>query len=945
MMSNIEQILSFDKENLLDILHYMVKEALRITRLTSARVYMEDMREGALVCLYTPEGEMERRGARIPIQRRENPLVRCFLESQTIIKASLGSSADDLHSEWYSEKNITRAAVFPLTDGSHAIGVLALDYHDEAIEVLRSGQKDEVTRIMKRIMPTLTKAHKFHQRIMLNRHLDRSRMRDTARILLKGAFELDPLLDMVSVLVSAQSPVPEALKNERGGYLEVLAAASRDPSDLPIYETLERISLLEGKSLLSRLVMQRDDDIILRPGTSKVLFFGDLLSEKFERQDVFNRLALRTLLMIPVPAREGGIICVVNYFTKKPHRFTDSELKLLSSHARAVGEGIGDSGAEHFEIRVLAEIEQLLAEDEPLPDFLNKVVTRAAELVGADSGSIALVRERDQERWLIVEGEDGNLVGAKSRDWRKAHIPELRVGGEDLPREQRSLTGYVAYTGKPYLCPDTEAETGREGFYVSLDERVRSELAVPIMLGENVIGVVSLDSYVENYFTPEHQRIMLLISRLIATRIADHLKITELKQKVARMKKEVSYKDPGVESYLLGNIIGKSDASRQLVDRISRLAPPLTNRLLNWSLGGEKELELGLPTLLITGETGSGKEFVFNNLYNLLNESYREHRGTGSVLPIRKTNIAAFSGELTYTELFGHRKGAYTGAYADRVGILEEADGGIVFLDEIGDADVKTQVQLLRFLDTGEFSRLGETRMRRSRVILVAATNRELIQEINQGSFREDLYHRLSEMILKVPSLSERREDIPDLARHFLGRLYARHSIRQEAPLLTTEAASFLSSLHYPGNIRQLVTVLQGALFESDSGEVGIEEIQSFLALTEEGKKESAMDAADLYGKIRRAEGDFWNLIHIPFMDREITRRTVLEIYGFALAEGGGVREAAGLLRAIRKNREGEKADLTRFRNFMYKTVGLGKDEIKKRESDTGKREDRSDLQ
>jgi transcriptional regulator with GAF, ATPase, and Fis domain len=926
-MSYVDQILSFDKENLLDILHYLVREALRVTKLTSARVYMEDMREGVLDCLYTPEGELERKGARIPIQHRENPIVRCFLESQTTVDASLDSSADDLHSEWYSERSITRAAVFPMIDGNHAIGVLVLDIRDEKTEVLRAGQRDEVLRVLKRIMPILSKAHKFNQRIMLNRHLDRSRMRDTARILLKGAFELDPLLDMVSVLVSAQSPVPEALKNERGGYMEVLAAASRDPSDLPVYETLERISLLEGKSLLSRLVMQKEDLIILRPGAPKVLFFEDLFSERFERQDVFNRLALRTLLMIPVTAREGGVICVVNYFTKKPHRFTDSELKLLSSHARAVGEGIGDSGAEHFEIRVLAEIEQLLAEDEPLPNFLNRVVTRAAELVGADSGSIALVRERDQERWLVVEGEDGHLVGAKSRDWRKAHIPDLRVGGEELPREQRSLTGYVAYTGKPYLCPDTEAENGREGFYISLDERVRSELAVAIKVGETVLGVISLDSYVEGYFTLEHQRIMLLISRLIATRIADHLKITELQQKVARMKKEVSYKDPGVESYLLGNIIGKSDASRKLVDRISRLAPPLTNRLLNWSLGGEKELELGLPTLLITGETGSGKEFVFNNFYNLLNESYRDRGGSGSVLPIRKTNIAAFSGELTYTELFGHRKGAYTGAYADRIGMLEEADGGIVFLDEIGDADLKTQVQLLRFLDTGEFSRLGETRMRRSRVILVAATNRDLTHEISHGSFREDLYHRLSEMILKVPSLSERREDIPDLARHFLGRLYARYSIRQEAPLLTSEAASFLSSLEYPGNIRQLVTILQGALFESDSGEVGVGEIQSFLTMTGESRKEPARDSAALYGKIRRAEGNFWNLVHVPYMAREITRRTVLEVYQFALTEGGGVRGAAILLGALQKSGEDEESDLTRFRNFMYKTVGLGKNE------------------
>ncbi len=924
-MSYLDRILSFEKENLLDILHYMVKEILRVTKMEDARVYLEDMREGALICFYTPEGELERRGARIPIQHRENPLVRCFLESQTMIDALPLPGDDDLHAEWYFEKGITRSAVFPIMEGNHAIGVIVLDFHGENIWHLRARQREDVHGILKRTMPVLSGAHRFNQRIMLNRHLDRSRIQNTARILLQGAFELDPALDIISVLVSAQSPVPEALKNERGGYMEVLAAVSREPSDLPVYETLERISLLEGKSLLSRLVMQKNETVLPRPGAGRFLFFEDLLSENFERRDVFNRLALRTLLMIPVQYGESDIACVVNYFTKTPHGYTDSELNLLVSHAGAVGEGIRNTGVEHFEIRVLAEIEELLAQDDPLPDFLNKVVARAVELVGADGGSIALVRERDRERWLVVEEPDGHLVGAKSRDWRKAHIPDLQVGGEELPREERSLTGYVAFTARPYLSQDTEAESLKGGFYKSLGKDVRSELAVPIMLGENVIGVINLDHSAKNFFTLEHQRIILLISRLITTRIADHTKITELQQKVARMKKEVSYKDPGVGSYLLGNIIGKSDVSRRLVSRISRLAPPLTNRLLNWNLGKEKDLELGLPTLLVTGETGSGKEFVFNNLYSLLNESFRDRGGSGGELPIRKTNIAAFSGELTYTELFGHRKGAYTGAHADRTGILEEADGGIVFLDEIGDADLKTQVQLLRFLDTGEFSRLGETRVRRSRVVLVAATNRDLTREIRNGAFREDLYHRLSEMILKVPSLGERREDIPDLARHFLGRLHARYSLSREVPQLTAEAASILAGLQYPGNIRQLVTVLQGALFESETGEVGGQEVRRFLAETGETGEASPTDPSALFGRIRRGDGDFWDTIHAPFMERDITRSTVLEVYGFALAEGGGVREAARLLRALPEDKKNQNLELTRFRNFMYKTVGLGK--------------------
>ena len=149
--------------------------------------------------------------------------------------------------------------------------------------------------------------------------------------------------------------------------------------------------------------------------------------------------------------------------------------------------------------------------------------------------------------------------------------------------------------------------------------------------------------------------------------------------------------------------------------------------MLNWEGNQQREVMTGLPSLLIQGQTGSGKEFFFNNIYSHLNDMFQKEKGVHFKLPLRKTNIAAYSGELTYSELFGHKKGAYTGAEFNRQGILEEANGGVVFLDEIGDADPKTQVQLLRFLDTGVFMRLGENQPRISKIFLIAATNKDLL--------------------------------------------------------------------------------------------------------------------------------------------------------------------------------------------------------------------------
>ncbi len=930
----LRKIHQLDKESLLDILHLLAQGVEEATGRPAVRVYMEDMREGALTCLYTPEGELERLDAKIPIARRDVPLVKAFLEGREAFDSPNLPAPDDLHRRWFEAAGLSRAALFPLLAGGHPLGVLAVDAPPpragEEGPVVSAEGGERLRDLLGKAMSALSRAHRFHQQMMLSRHLDRSRKREAAILLLRGAMELDLALDMASVLIPASSPVPAALRKERGGYMQILAAAARDPAAVLVYETMERISLLEGKSLISRLVMPDGDRVVLREGAPSHLFFDGILAEDaLQRREVFERLSLRTLLMVPCTGPDGSVSCFLNYFTRRPHRYGEEEVRLLRSHADAVGRAIAEAGGEHFEIRVLAEIEQLLAEERELPLFLSRVAAKGCELVGADSGSIGLVRRRDGEPWLVVEDEEGRLVGAKTREFRKSRIPPMRVGGEELPPGERSLTGYVAHSGRPVLLADTRAEAARGGFYREVAPQVRSELAVPVSLGDTVVGVINLDSHQPNFFSVEHQSILMLISRLIGSRVVDLLRISELTAEVDRLRQEVSYRDPGVTSYLLGNIIGKSDASRVLVERISVLVPPLTNWLVR--ANRPQGTELGLPTVLIIGETGAGKEFIFNNLYNLLNERYRAEGGRRAELPLRKTNIAAYSGELTYTELFGHRKGAYTGASGDRAGMLEEGDGGVVFLDEIGDADLKTQVQLLRFLDSGEFSRLGESRTRKSRAVFVAATNRDLPREIAAGRFREDLYHRLSEFVLPVTPLRQRREDIPDLARHFLGRLQASYGKEQLTPRLASAAVELLTRFDYPGNIRQLVGILQRALFLSEGGRIGAREVGLALELAmgmgglareeEAGREEPGGAVRALREALRRGEGGFWELVREPFRQRGLTRAEVTELYRAALAEGGTVAGAARLLGVDAE----DPREMTRFRNFIYKTVGIGR--------------------
>jgi DNA-binding NtrC family response regulator len=206
-------------------------------------------------------------------------------------------------------------------------------------------------------------------------------------------------------------------------------------------------------------------------------------------------------------------------------------------------------------------------------------------------------------------------------------------------------------------------------------------------------------------------------------------------------------------------------------------------------------------TVLITGETGTGKEIVARAIF------MTSHRATMPFVPV---NCGAVAQNLAESELFGHRKGSFTGADKDRKGMFEVANGGTLFLDELGELDKNTQVKMLRFLESGEIRRLGDTEATTSDVRVICATNRELRKEIAEGRFREDLLFRLNTFHIHLPQLRDRFEDIPELARHLLAR-HAKRPVQSVAPLLTHDALDVMSRYYWPGNVRELSNAMEYA--------------------------------------------------------------------------------------------------------------------------------------
>lgn len=206
-------------------------------------------------------------------------------------------------------------------------------------------------------------------------------------------------------------------------------------------------------------------------------------------------------------------------------------------------------------------------------------------------------------------------------------------------------------------------------------------------------------------------------------------------------------------------------------------------------------------TVLITGETGTGKEVVARSIY------MQSHRAGMPFVPV---NCGSVAQNLAESELFGHRKGSFTGADKDRKGMFEVANGGTLFLDELGELDKNVQVKMLRFLESGEIRRLGDTESLTSDVRVVCATNRELKKEIAEGRFREDLLFRLNTFHIHLPPLRDRVEDISDLARHLLAR-HAKRPVDQVMGLLTPEALDVMLRYYWPGNVRELSNAMEYA--------------------------------------------------------------------------------------------------------------------------------------
>ena len=401
-------------------------------------------------------------------------------------------------------------------------------------------------------------------------------------------------------------------------------------------------------------------------------------------------------------------------------------------------------------LELLVEAAQALFSEDKIEDLLPRLLDKAFQVGGAERG------------YIILRDERGEMKPAFARGIEPGSLPEGDPSHTVIDRALKE--------NRPVLSRNAARDPRFDGASSLILRGIRSACCIPLMARGNRLGALYLDATGSGRLTEEELPLLEAFGSLAALAIA---RAADLKEVRDALQAAHSAKYPG--------IIGESDVMRRMYERMERIA------------GAD------LP-VLITGESGTGKELIARALH--ASSPRRDD-------PFRAIFCGNLTAELLESELFGYRKGAFTGAVADKPGLMDLADKGVLFLDEIADVPPSIQAKLLRFLQDGEYQRLGDPNPRHADVRVISATNKSLSAEIEAKRFREDLYYRLNVLTIEAPPLRERDGDIPLLAAWILTKVASRTG--QPPRRISPAALDRLSSYHWQGNVRELENVLARA--------------------------------------------------------------------------------------------------------------------------------------
>jgi len=445
--------------------------------------------------------------------------------------------------------------------------------------------------------------------------------------------------------------------------------------------------------------------------------------------------------------------------------------------------------------QIILEVAQVIGNQLEMPELLGSLNEALTPIIHFDAiGIVILKGETVTPYWAHVEGVSCRR-GESVESFVNRYASSIQV--DPLPMQipvSHHPISEIMKSGEPYIASDLESERRFDSDEPLLNARFRSYIDLPLIKQGQLIGTIKFLSWEKGSHTAAQVRLLQDIAHIVAIAVSNALAYEEIKSlKEQLLLENRVLQEDIVQRSIYEEIVGSSGSLQKVLAAIEKVAQTDS-------------------TVLITGETGTGKELVAHAIHR------RSQRCDRALI---KVNCAALPAELIASELFGHEKGAFTGALQQRVGRFEAANGGTIFLDEIAELSPEIQVSLLRVLQEKEFERVGGNRTIKTDVRVIAASNKDLWREVSAGRFRMDLFYRLNVFPVHVPPLRERVNDIPVLVDYFAARLAGRTG--KKISQIEKQSLCAMQQYSWPGNIRELQNVIERCVILAESEVLRVE--------------------------------------------------------------------------------------------------------------------------
>ncbi len=632
-------------------------------------------------------------------------------------------------------------------------------------------------------------------------------------------------------------------------------AATGLPSVLPC--RLSGMALVDAKQTTWSLIVQRDGHRVessradriraeLEPVFQEALRRSNVLVATIDGADdvrippSIEELGVQSLAVAPLRTLHGPLGMVLAG-REKPEGFSRAEELILSTLAQHSATGLENirinkalrQYSENLQDLVGERTEELRRSEERhrvLLEVNNAIIANLdrASLFQAITKTLRTVLAFDHATLTLLDPET-DILKVQALASTSEGGGFLTVGIE-FPREGSHIAP-VFDRKQPVIRGHLEKEQPIGIVEILQKEGIHSVVSVPLMSQGEAFGSLNLGSCTAEAYSQADAEFLTEVGHQVALAVENMLAYEEISQLKARLEQENLYLLEEIKTqHKFEEIIGRSSYIKKLLHAVETVAPTDA-------------------TALILGETGTGKELVARAIHNL---SACKNQA------LIKVNCAALPAGLIESELFGHERGAFTGAVSSKTGRFELADRGTIFLDEIGDLPLDLQAKLLRVLQDGEFERVGGSRTIRVSVRVIAATNRELIEAMQEGSFREDLYYRLNVFPLEVPPLRGRKSDIPLLVRHFV--LKCGDKLGKRVETIPQRNMDALQDYPWPGNVRELENVIERAMILSQGAELELGDWSAGLSASSGTVEDSTLQEMEREHILRVLKRTNWRL-------------------------------------------------------------------------------------